>query len=112
MTKEKSLKVLDNTNFIESIKDGVSLIDFWAPWCLPCNMQTPILESLKERIGDNVTIFKVNVDENPELADNYGIMSIPTLLLFKEGKLLKQLIGVHREEYLAEEIENVSKIGA
>jgi thioredoxin 1 len=76
------------------------LVDFWAPWCAPCRMQTPILEKLATELEGKLKIVKVNTDENPELAANYQIMSIPNLLFFKSGKLEAQFIGYHSEKEL------------
>ena len=70
------------------------IVDFWAEWCGPCKMLTPILEELSDELKDEVNIIKVNLDENQELAMKYSIRSIPTLLLFKEGDLLDTKIGL------------------
>jgi thioredoxin 1 len=70
------------------------LVDFWAPWCGPCRMQGPIVEQLATEVGDAAVIGKLNTDENPEVAGHYGIMSIPTLMVFKGGKPVRQFIGV------------------
>ncbi|WP_127579376.1 thioredoxin [Paenibacillus koleovorans] len=86
-----------NTNdegFNAAIQDGVVLVDFWAPWCGPCKMIAPILEQLDEKLEGAVTIAKVNVDDNPYTAGKFGIMSIPTLMLFKDGEPVETLVGL------------------
>lgn len=80
-------------NFDEEIKEGKTLIDFWAPWCGPCRMQSPILEQL-EASGAAVKICKVNVDEQPDLAKRFGILSIPTLILMQNGVLKDKQVGL------------------
>lgn len=84
--------------------EGLVLVDFWAPWCVPCRMQAPILEAFGAA-NANVKIVKVNVNDNPDLAEKYGIMSIPSLLLFKNGELIKSAVGLHRQDALAELIK-------
>lgn len=69
------------------------LVDFWAPWCGPCRMLLPTIEELSLEIANEITIAKCNVDENPNLAEKFGIMSIPALLIFKNGKLIEQKTG-------------------
>lgn len=83
------------------------LVDFWAVWCGPCRMQNPILEEVEKEFGEKVKIAKLNVDENPQTASKFGIMSIPTLMLFKNGNVAKMMVGVQSKETLAEEFNKV-----
>ena len=78
------------------------LIDFWAPWCGPCRMVSPIVDELAEDLDGKANIGKINVDEQPDLAAQYGIMSIPTLLVFKGGELAGKKIGVQTKQALME----------
>ncbi|MDH5680379.1 MAG: thioredoxin [Spirochaetota bacterium] len=84
--------------------DKPVLVDFWAPWCMPCRMQTPILESLNEKMSEQVKIVKVNTDENTAIAQKFNIRSIPTLMLFKSGEVVEQMVGVQNEEVLTSKI--------
>ncbi|WNS74521.1 thioredoxin [Bacillus sp. DTU_2020_1000418_1_SI_GHA_SEK_038] len=81
---------------------GVVLADFWAPWCGPCKMIAPVLEELDTEMGDKVKIVKLDVDENQETAGKYGVMSIPTLIVFKDGEVVDKVVGFQPKEALAE----------
>ncbi|MBR4421092.1 MAG: thioredoxin [Erysipelotrichaceae bacterium] len=91
------MKIIDALEFEETIKEGLTLVDFFAEWCGPCKMLGPVLEKLDEEYPD-VTFVKVNVDNNMELAERFGIMSIPAVFLFKNGEVLDKMIGF-RDEY-------------
>lgn len=100
---------LNDKNFEAEVvqADIPVLVDFWAVWCGPCQMQNPILEELAKEMGNKVKITKVNVDENQELAQQYGVMSIPTLKLFHKGKAVAEMVGVQTKETLMEEIKKL-----
>ncbi|MGE6488236.1 thioredoxin [Paenisporosarcina sp. NPDC076898] len=89
-------------SFSSEISDGLVLVDFWAPWCGPCKMIAPVLEELDADMDGKVKIVKVDVDENQETASNFGIMSIPTLVLFKDGQPVDKVVGFNPKEALAE----------
>lgn len=97
------IDVTDNTFEDEVLKsDKVVLVDFWAGWCMPCQMLGPIIEEVAEEIGDKAKVCKVNVDESKETASKYGIMSIPAVFIFKGGNVVEELVGLRqKDEYLA-----------
>ncbi len=92
---------LTDKNFAEEISEGLVMVDFWAPWCGHCRMQTPILEQMSEDYLDQVKFVKVNVDENPATSQQFGIMSIPNMLLFKDGQVVENIVGVHQKAQLS-----------
>ncbi|HIZ16211.1 MAG TPA: thioredoxin [Firmicutes bacterium] len=98
--------MLDTADFEKEVmaEKGLVLVDFYADWCMPCKMLSPILEELSEEI-DDVKIVKVNTDKNQELASSFGIMSIPTLLFVKDGKVIDTMVGMRPKE----ELERVIK---
>ena len=100
------LMELTSQNFEETIKNGIVLVDFWAPWCGPCRMQTPVLEKVAQTVGDKAIIAKVNIDDAQDIASTYGIQSIPTLILFKDGAQLEKMVGLQNEASLIQTIEN------
>jgi thioredoxin len=98
----KNILTLTNDNFESEVKKPGSpiLVDFWAEWCGPCRMVGPVLEKLADELDGKVRVGKVNVDDESGLAGRYGIQSIPTLLLFKEGKVVDQYIGATSRDVL------------
>ncbi|MFD2729491.1 thioredoxin [Enterococcus camelliae] len=100
-------KNITDATFNEETDKGLVLIDFWATWCGPCRMQAPILEQLANEFDeDELKIVKMDVDENPQTPASFGIMSIPTLVLKKDGQLVDKVIGVHTKEQLTELVKN------
>lgn len=99
-------KVLGKDNFNDTIANGVTLVDFWAEWCGPCRMQLPILEEVSEEISEKATVGKINVDHELELAQRFGVQSIPTLILFKDGEIIDKMVGVQAKETLVDKINN------
>ena len=97
----EEMKKINDQQFKEETSQGLALIDFWAPWCGPCKMQAPILDELEAEMGDKVSIFKLNVDDNPVTASEFGVMSIPTLMIKKDGRVVDKLVGVHDKETIA-----------
>ncbi len=105
---EKSvyLSDLDAKGFDAAVADGVVLVDFWATWCPPCRIQNPILEELAEEIHHLADIAKVDVDDHGSIASRFGVRSIPTLILFKDGREVERFVGVQQKETLRAAIEN------
>lgn len=96
--------VTDQT-FSAETSTGLVLCDFWAPWCGPCKMIAPVLEEIDSEMGDQVKIVKLDVDENQETAARFGVMSIPTLLIFKNGEVVDKVIGFQPKEALKSVIQ-------
>lgn len=97
---------LTNANFNSTISQkGVTLVDFWAPWCGPCRMLSPVLAKVATALEGKAVIAKVNVDENQELAAQFQVTSIPTMFIFKDGQVVKQLMGLKSEAKITKAIE-------
>ena len=96
---------LTDQTFDEKTNNGVAFTDFWATWCGPCRMQSPVIEQLAEEMGDKVFFSKVDVDANQETAAKFGIMSIPTMLIKKDGQVVDTIVGYHTKEQLQKKLE-------
>ncbi len=99
---------LDDDDFEASVIQSkkLALVDFWADWCQPCHVMAPTVEALAEEYGDRILVAKLDVDANPMATHKYGIRGIPALLLFKDGQLVQQIVGVRPKEEIARIIEN------
>jgi thioredoxin 1 len=102
-----NIKQLTDANFQAQVKNGITLVDFWAAWCMPCKMMAPVLNETAEALGDAAKIGKLDVDSNRESSAKYGVRSIPTLILFKNGKEVNRFVGVKTKEFLLKEINKV-----
>ncbi|HDB4748484.1 TPA: thioredoxin [Staphylococcus aureus] len=98
------VKVTD-ADFDSKVESGVQLVDFWATWCGPCKMIAPVLEELAADYEGKVDILKLDVDENPSTAAKYEVMSIPTLIVFKDGQPVDKVVGFQPKENLAEVLD-------
>jgi thioredoxin 1 len=100
---------LTDTNFEELVmsEDQLVMVDFWAVWCGPCRMTAPVVKQLAEQYAGKIVVGKVNVDENPQLSERFQIMSIPTLLFFKNGKIVDQQVGYVPKELLEQQINKL-----
>jgi len=113
MIQEKAIQQgtvihLDDDSFEASVIESgqTALVDFWADWCQPCHKMAPTVDSLAEEYGDRILVGKLDVDANPMTTHKYGIRGIPALLLFKDGQLVQQMVGVKPKEEIARIIEN------
>ncbi len=100
---------ITDSNFEKEVlqSDKPVLVDFWAVWCGPCQMQGPIVEEVAVSVAGKAKVGKLNVDENPNVAQQYGIMSIPTIMIFESGTVVKQFIGVQSKETLLSELNKL-----
>jgi thioredoxin 1 len=110
MRKEKIMDInITDKNFEQEVlrSAGIMLVDFWAPWCGPCQMMGPIIEEVAKEFEGRIKVYKLNVDENPKTASDYEILSIPTLKFFKEGKIVDEMTGLKPKDMLVEKINNL-----
>jgi len=103
-SSEHTIELTDQ-NFNIITKKGISLVDFWAPWCAPCRIQGPIVNELANEMHEKANICKMDVDQNKKTAAKFGVRSIPTIMIFKDGKMVKQLVGVKPKNTLIKEIQ-------
>jgi thioredoxin 1 len=98
---------LNNDNFEATVKEGVTLVDFWAPWCGPCRMVAPIVDELATDYEGKANICKVNTDENQDIAVKYGIRSIPSILFFKDGEQVDMIVGAVSKQAFEQKIDGL-----
>ncbi|MGH9024412.1 MAG: thioredoxin [Acidimicrobiia bacterium] len=105
----EGILTLSDRLFDETIKssDKPVLVDFWAEWCGPCKLVAPVLEDLSREHGDRLAVAKLNVDDNPDVARRFQVMSIPTLMLFEDGELTKRIVGARSKSQLIKELGSV-----
>jgi len=112
LKKEEKIMELKDDVFQKEVldkKDKLVIVDFWAPWCMPCQMLKPVFEELAEEMKEKADIYTMNVDECPETAEKYEIKGIPAILFFKNGEVVKELSGMQSKEVFEKEIEELSK---
>lgn len=102
-----NIKHLTANTFNQHIKGGIAIVDFWAEWCMPCKVMMPILNELANASDAKYKVYKVNVDQQRHLADRFKIRNIPTLIIFKNGKEVKRLIGVKTKDQIINEIKKL-----
>jgi thioredoxin 1 len=106
----ESIVEIQNDALGEASSGELRLVDFWAPWCGPCRLQTPVLEALAEQAGDSLRIVKVNVDENPQLAGRFRIQSIPTLVLLDGDVEIQRFVGVQSLQLLSQAVQKAAQL--
>lgn len=109
MTTNNETKVLHATDasFVKDIAEWISIVDFWAEWCGPCRVMIPRLDELAVKMGNTAKVMKMNVDEEPETARNFRVMSIPTMIIFKDWKPVKQLVWIQEVSVLENELKSL-----
>ncbi len=103
----KKIKLLTDQNFSQQIKKGVTLVDFWASWCAPCKVMSPVLNDVADAISDSKSVGKLNIELYKTVTSKYNIRSIPTMILFKDGKEVNRFVGIKSKEFLLKEINSL-----
>lgn len=98
------IKVLSDKNFQNQIKKGITLVDFWASWCLPCKMMAPVLNDIADELTGDVYVAKLDVEMNQAIAAKYNIRNIPTMVLYREGKEVNRFVGAKSKDFLLKQI--------
>ncbi len=101
----EKIRILNLKNFKNQTRSGLVLVDYWAPWCGPCKVMSPILNDLAEEVDESVTVAKVNVDHNQALAKKFKVRSIPTLILYQDGVEVDRFMGVKSKKFLLKELQ-------
>ncbi len=106
-TSSTRVRAVDDSNFDAEIGNGVVLVDFWATWCGPCKMQAPIVDQVATRVEGKAKVVKVDIDAAPKTAQRLGIQAIPTLIIFKNGKPEKRMVGLTKADALSSSVSSV-----
>ena len=101
------MELINEKNFKEKTEKGFVVVDFFANWCGPCRMLSPILDEVKDELGDKVEIYKVNVDDEENLAREFGVMSIPCVFFFKNGEMVGKQVGLVSKDILVSKIQSL-----
>ena len=105
----KKMEIINEKQFEDKTKKGVVLVDFFANWCGPCKMQSPILEEVQKELGDSAHIYKIDVDQDEDLAFSFGVMSIPTMILFVDGQQKEKHVGLWQKQDVLDTIKKYVK---
>jgi thioredoxin 1 len=103
----ENIKTLNNKNFQDQIRKGVTLVDFWAGWCMPCKMMVPVLNSVSKELDGKASVGKIDIERYQAMASKHKVKSIPTLILFKDGKEVNRFVGVKTKDILLKEIKKI-----
>ncbi|MCX6230161.1 MAG: thioredoxin [Bacteroidetes bacterium] len=103
----KAVKILTDQDFDKQIKKGITLVDFWAVWCGPCRRQAPVIDEIATEVGKKFKIGKLDVDNNKVTSNTYGVRNIPTLIIFKDGKEIKRLVGLQDKQAIMDELNAI-----
>ena len=104
----KDILTLSDKNFQQQTKGKIVLVDFWAAWCAPCRMMAPVLNDVADDLTGNQRVGKINIEQQKSLANQFKVRSIPTLILFSNGKEVKRFVGIKQKEFLIREIQDIS----
>jgi thioredoxin 1 len=107
MVDTKSVIHITDEAFDKTVAQGVTVVDFWADWCMPCRMQGPIIEAVAARMGDQAKVGKLDTDTNPMTPGRFGITGIPTMIFFKDGAEAKRLVGVQSEDTIVDTLNSL-----
>ncbi len=108
VTDHPNILTLTDKNFQQQTKNKVVLVDFWAEWCAPCKMMAPVLNDVATELSENSRVGKLNIEQYQSIAQQFNVRSIPTLILFKNGKEVKRFVGIKQKDFLLKEINSVT----
>lgn len=102
--ESEKIRNLDDKNFSHQVGSGIALVDFWASWCMPCRMMTPVLNEVAEEVDSSVRICKVNIEQHQSIANRFSVKNIPTMLIFRNGKEVDRIVGVKSKDFLIKKL--------